>query len=78
MHYTSDITKSIPTLLFSRPSRSTNNNSNENSISSGSSTTEYSFLETDGFLAPYILVDALDDQTITDNPQFLDLPATTS
>ena len=78
MHYTSDITRSIPTLLFSRPSRSTNNNSIANSISGGSSTTEYNFLETNGFLTPYIPVDALDDQTITNNPQLLDLPATTS
>ena len=78
MHYTSDMTKSIPTHLFSRPFRSTNNNSIANSISGGSSTTEYNFLETNGFLTPYIPVDALDDQTITNNPQFLDLPATTS
>jgi hypothetical protein len=78
MHFVSDMTKSIPVHLTTRSFRSTNNNTVTNMITGGGSTTEYNFLQNNGYLTPYIPIDALDDQTITLNPCYLDYQRTTS
>lgn len=75
VHSVGDMTYSVPTMESIRHQRFTDNTGVTNIITGGNSTTEYQFMKNNDFLVPYIPVDALDDQTVTDNRHLRDLPA---
>ena len=81
VHAVSDMLYSIPTIGSLRQFRSTLNTSTPSNALSNlapNSSTEYLSLKSNDFLTPYIPIDALDDQTITDNILFKDYPSAIS
>ena len=71
IHGSQDMLTSVPTVSSYRHYRSKTNTSIANGIE-GSANTEFLCLKNNDFLTPYIPIDALDDQTITDNIAFRD------